>query len=61
MQEDQKTYKHHEKKLGKDASAENLAKDCVDNPGGWPQEAELASAWVWDSRIKSSELLTLAA
>ncbi|PKU41867.1 hypothetical protein llap_7828 [Limosa lapponica baueri] len=43
MQQDQKTYKHHERKLRKDASAENLAKDYQVSDLG---EAELASGWV---------------
>lgn len=58
MQEDQKTYKHHERKLGKDASAENLVKDYQVRDH---RETELASGWVWDSRVESSELLALAA
>lgn len=40
MQEDQKTRKHQERKLGKDASAKNLAKDCQVSVLG---ETELAS------------------
>lgn len=48
MQEDQKTHKHHERKLGKGANAKNLTKDYQVNDLG---ETELASGWVWDSRI----------
>lgn len=46
------------KELGKDASAENLAKDYQVSDLG---EAELTSGWVRDSRVKLSELLVLAA
>lgn len=53
-----KTHISTMKELGKDASAENLAKDYQVSDLG---EAELTSGWVRDSRVKLSELLVLAA
>lgn len=43
MQEDQKTFKYHERKLGKQSIAENLAKDYRVSE---LREAQLAFGWV---------------